>query len=110
MKLIEQLRAKLALMGATLDFHADNNQFYLDAPSGYVWRSTGTRSLTVQWANNGGQTWLAEALRKDADRWQAGLEKVTDPQEIAAHRWDEGDDSWGAPEDAPAFIAWPSSP
>lgn len=95
MKLIEQLRAKLSLMGATLDFDRENTCLYLDAPSGYVWKSTGTRALALQWANNNGQTWLAKALRDDANRWQAGLEKVTEPEEIAAHRWDEGDDSWG---------------
>jgi hypothetical protein len=106
MKLINDLRQKLESIGATLDEQAE--QFVVcDSPSGYVWRANGGTSLTIQYKNNGGQSWLAQALRDEMPNLKMGLEKVTDEKELAEHRWNLGDDSWGAPADAPNRIEWP---
>jgi hypothetical protein len=106
MKLINDLRQKLESIGAMLDEQAE--QFVVcDSPSGYVWRANGGTSLTIQYKNNGGQSWLAKALRDAMPNLKMGLEKVTDEKELAEHRWNLGDDSWGAPSDAPKRIEWP---
>jgi len=102
-----QLREQLESIGATLDEQAE--QFVVcDSPSGYVWRSNGGTSLTIQYKNSGGQSWLAKALRDEMPNLKMGLEKVTDEKELAEHRWNLGDDSWGASADAPERIEWPT--
>lgn len=105
MKTIEQLRKRLEAIGATLD---DSSSYTLncDAPSGYVWRANGCRAVAIHYASNS-QSWLVEAV-KDAIKHDLamGLEKVTDENEIASHKWDSGDDSWGAPLEAPDRIEW----
>lgn len=106
MKIIEKLKAKLALVGATLD-EGDGYVLNCDAPSGYVWRASGCRAVPIQCATNY-ETWYTKAIKEeDKDRLAMGLEKITDPAEIAGHRHDLDDDTWGAAADAPAFIAWP---
>ena len=108
MKMIKDLQRKLESIGATLDTQAE--QFVVcDSPSGYVWRANGNTSLTIQYKNNGGQSWLAQALRDEMPNLKMGLEKVTDEKRLAEIRWDLGDDSWGAPEDAPDIIEWPTN-
>jgi hypothetical protein len=105
MKIIDQLRAKLATVGATLD--EGDHVLNCDAPSGYVWASTDCRAVPITYANHS-QTWAVEAIRlEDKDRLAMGLRKVTDEKELAAIRWDTGEDDWGAPADAPERIAWP---
>ena len=42
-------------------------------------------------------------------RLKIGLDKVTDPEEIAMHRHELDDDTWGAPADAPDRIEWPTN-
>jgi len=106
MKLITRLREQLERIGATLDERAE--QFVVcDSPSGYVWRANGNTSLTIQYKNNGGQSWLAQALRDEMPNLKMGLDKVTDEKELAERRWDLGDDSWGATADAAEHIEWP---
>ena len=108
MKLIEQLRANLKAIGATLDDRAEGF-VVCDAPSGYVWTANGEPSLTINFANYGGQRWLAEAMRYEGKNLAMGLDKVTDKKKLADHRWNLGDDDWGAPTDAPDRIEWPSN-
>lgn len=104
MKAIEELRRKLEAIGATLD-EGDGYTINCDAPSGYVWRANGCRAIPIQCRNTGGQSWYVKAIKEEMkDRLAMGLEKVTDSTEIAAHKWDTGDDTWGASEDAPLLI------
>jgi len=106
MKCIEKLRADLAAIGATLD-EGDGYVLNCDAPSGYVWAATGCTAIPIQVRNNGGQSWVAQAIADERkDRLAMGLEKVTDPKELAGHRWELGDDTWGAPADAPDKVEW----
>lgn len=106
MKVIELLKSKLALIGATLD-EGDGYVLNCDAPSGYVWRATGCHAVPIQCATNC-QTWFSKAIREEMkDRLAMGLQKVTDAEELAAFRHDLGDDAWGAPTDAPDYIPWP---
>lgn len=106
MKTLNQLRQKLESIGATLDEKAE--QFVVcDSPSGYVWRANGHTALTIQYRNNGGQSWMAEALRQELPGLRMGLVKVTDEKRLAALRWDLDDDTWGAAENAPERIEWP---
>ena len=104
MKAIETLREQLAKIGATLD---DSSEYTLccDAPSGYVWNANGCRCIAIQYANNS-QTWLTVALKESYPELKMGLVKVTDPEEIASHRWDTGEDDWGAAPDSPNKIEW----
>lgn len=107
MKLIEQLKSKLAVVGAALDEQNMDTTLNCDAPSGYVWVANGCHCLAIQYATNR-QTWLAQALREDGyPRLKMGLEKITDEKEIAAFRHDLDDDTWGAPDNAPERIEWP---
>lgn len=94
-------------MGGTLDYNEQENSFSMDTPSGYVWRANGCTCIAVQWANNHGQTWMEKALKDDADRWEMGMEKVTDPAELKRIRWELGEDEWGAADEAPERIEWP---
>ena len=72
-------------------------------------RATETCCLAIQYATNR-ETWLAQALREDGlPRLKMGLDKVTDPEEIAMHRHELDDDTWGAPADAPDRIEWPTN-
>ena len=108
MKMINDLRKKLESIGATLDTQAE--QFVVcDSPGGYVWRSNGGTALTIQFKNNGGQSWLAQAMRDEIPSLKMGLKKVTDEKRLAEIRWDLGDDTWGAPADAPGRIEWPTN-
>lgn len=103
MKLIESLRIKLAAIGATLD--AGDYSLHCDAPSGYVWRANGLPSYHIHYATNS-QSWLAKALREEKDSLDMGLELVTDPKDIEEHRWNLGDDNWGAPAGSPKTISF----
>ena len=77
-----------------------------NAPKGYTWRANGCAHIAIHYANND-QSWLAQELRTDGyPRLRLGLDKVTDPAELAAFRNDLDDDTWGAAPDAPDFIAW----
>lgn len=107
MKLIDQLRKKMELIGGTLDVSNPPASLYLDAPSGYIWRATGTPTLTIHYANNVGQTWLVQAIKSEREALLMGLTKVTDPKELEDIRWNNDDDNWGAPAEAPVRIDWP---
>lgn len=103
MKIIEQLRAKLAAVGATLD-EGDGYTLNCDAPSGYVWQANDCTTIAIHVANNS-QSWASEAIRKDGmPRLKMGLRKVTDTDERDSYRYDLGDDTWGAADDAPETI------
>lgn len=107
MKLVNQLRAKLESIGASLE--ETDYTLHCDAPSGYVWRANGCACIAIHYATNR-QTWLADAIRNDGlPRLSLGLEKVTAPADIEAHRYELGDDTWGAPDSAPDKIAWPTA-
>lgn len=107
MKLIEQLRAQLESIGASLDDKSCEGTLNCDAPSGYVWRANGCTCIAIQWANHS-QSWLSKALKEDGlPRLRMGLSKVTDAKEIAETRHLLDDDSWGASIEAPETIAWP---
>ena len=107
MKVINDLRKTLKTIGATLDEGA-GYVLNCDAPSGYVWRANGCCALPIQCATNS-QTWYAKAIREEMPSLKMGLEKVTDPAEIAEKRHELGDDTWGAPADAPDRIEWPTN-
>lgn len=106
MKCIDNLKATAAKIGVTLDEQSIDYTIILDAPSGYVWRSSGTRALAEHAANNS-QTWYAQAVKEMLIRVSMGLEKVTDPKEIEEHRFELDDDTWGANAEAPERIEWP---
>lgn len=103
MKLINQLKQKMEALGGGLDEYEDF--FCLDCPTGYVWRSNGNRSMSIQFANHS-QTWLAQAIKGEMDNIRMGMEKVTDPKRLAELQWDLGDDNWVAPSTAPERLAW----
>ena len=106
MKCIELLREELVKVGATLDEGAGYT-LCCDAPSGYQWVANDNHCIAIQGATNS-QTWFAKAIKEDGlPRLKLGLQKVTDPEEIAAFRHDLDDATWGAPADAPDFIPWP---
>lgn len=106
MKCINQLKAKAALIGATIDEDSLNNGILiLDAPMGYVWQGSGEPSFSDTCGNRS-QTWFTEACRY-VERNNGGLRKVTDPEELARIRWDQDNDTWGAPAGAPKTIEWP---
>lgn len=102
MKAIERLKTRLEKYGVTIDEYEDT--FYVDAPRGYKWWATDTHTLAVRWRNESGQTWLRDALKSLEEDIKDGLEKVIDPAELEATRWDMGDDTWGAAPDAPERI------
>lgn len=102
MKLVNQLQAKLATVGATAE--NDGYTLHCDAPSGYVWRANGGTCIAIPYANNS-QSWLASALREDGyKRLSMGLVKVVDQERLKSIRFELGDDSWGAPDGAPDRI------
>lgn len=105
MKVIFKLRQQLASMGATLD--VSDYSLNCDAPIGYVWTANGCCAYSIPYATNS-QQWLSEAIRAEMPSLKLGLRKVTDPDEIAEKRFELGDDEWGAPENAPDVIKWPS--
>ncbi len=51
---------------------------------------------------------MSKALAMEMPAIKLGLVKVTDAEEIESHRWDMGDDSWGASIDAPERLEWPT--
>ena len=104
---LEWIRTTLERIGATLD--QTDNFVVCDAPSGYVWRSNGNTSLTIQYRNNCGQSWLSQAVRDELPNLRMGLLKITDQTRIAEIRYALDDDLWGAPTDAPDRIAWPEA-
>lgn len=103
-RLIESLRQRLARVGATLDDKSSDCTLSCDAPSGYTWRANGCTCIAIHFATSR-QSWLAQAIREDGlPRLKMGLQKVTDPAELAAIRHELDDDNWGAPEGAPERI------
>ena len=94
MKTVEKLKAKLASIGANLD--ESNFIYHCDAPSGYVWAATGCRIIVIQYSNTKGQCWVDDAISKAMPEINQGLQRVTDPGEIERHRYETGDDEWGA--------------
>ncbi len=104
MKLIESIRRRLASIGGTLD--DGEYTLNLDAPSGYVWRANGEPNYPIHYATNS-QSWLAKALREEADALNMGLEKVTDAKRLEEIQWNLGDDDWIAAPDAPMTLEWP---
>ena len=104
MKLINDLRLQLNAVGASLE--DDGYTLHCDAPGGYEWVDNGCTCVCIHYASNA-QTWLADALRNDGmRRLHLGLRKVAQA-DLAEHRHNLGDDSWGAPEGAPEFIQFP---
>lgn len=104
MKAIEQLKAKLERIGATLDPDCDYT-LNCDAPRGYVWVATGSPTLAIHYATNS-QSWLTQALREEMPNLKMGL-RLADAEELADARHNNDDDSWGAPDGSPERIAWP---
>lgn len=104
MKAIDQLKATAEKIGVTLD--VTDYDIHCDAPSGYVWRANDLPSLHIHYASNS-ETWLMVALRESKSDLLMGLEKVTDAERLAEHRWNLDDDAWGAAPDAPETISWP---
>jgi hypothetical protein len=102
MKCIEQLKVRAANVGASLDDNTDY-ALNLDAPSGYVWRASGTTCLSEQAASNS-ETWYDQAATEIIKRAEMGLQLVRDAAELAEIRHVLDDDSWGAPDDAPATL------
>lgn len=103
-KAIEQLRAKLKSIGASLDDTSDYT-LQCDAPAGYVWASIDCMAYPIHYATNS-QSWLAQAIRDELPSLKMGLRKVTG-DELAECKHLQGDDQWQAGPDAPDFIAWP---
>jgi hypothetical protein len=103
-KAIQDLKTRMTALGGSLDEYEEF--FCLDAPSGYVWRSNGNTSMTITFSN-GSETWLTKAILEEMDNIRMGLERVTDPARFAEIRHLQDDDSWGAPEHAPATLEWP---
>jgi hypothetical protein len=104
MKTIDTLKRAIESLGGRLDDCGDF--FYLDAPSGYVWKANGLPGYKIEWASRS-QTWLVQAVREESESLRMGLEKVTSEKELAEHRWNLDDDGWGAPADAPETLEWP---
>ena len=105
-KTLTRLRAQLALIGATLD--DDGYTLQCDAPSGYVWNANNECTIPIRYASNS-QSWLVLAIKEDGmDRLRLGLHKVTNAADLAARRFELGDDSWGASSEAPETLEWPT--
>jgi hypothetical protein len=102
-KLLDRLRARLARVGAELDDQGMPQFCNLDAPRGYLWACNGCMTIVVTCGNRS-QTWLAEALRDTESELAMGLDKVTDPDELARCRHDYDDAGWQAPADAPDHL------
>jgi hypothetical protein len=104
-KTIENLRAKLAVMGATLDEGA-GYALNCDAPVGYVWAANGCGTITIVHATNS-QSWLAKAVRAEMPALRMGL-RLADADERAEIEWNNGDDvPWVAPAGSPETIPFP---
>ena len=105
MKTIDDLRAKLAVMGATLDEGA-GYELNCDAPVGYVWVANGHGTMTIPYATNS-QSWLAKAVREEMPALRMGL-RLADEAERAEIEWNNGDDvPWVAPAYSPEKIPFP---
>ncbi len=99
-----QLRAALEAVGGRLVDDDNDDALYCDAPPGYIWAALDTRTVVMQIRNAGGQRFMTAAIKGELPTLRAGLNKVTSPVDLARHRWDEDDENWGAPADAPAHI------
>lgn len=104
MKQIEQLRAALAKIGATID--ATEYTLNCDAPKGYVWSANLEPNYAIHYATNS-ESWLTQAIKEELPALKMGLDKVTDPDELAGIQYDLDDDAWKAEEGAPEHISWP---
>jgi hypothetical protein len=109
MKALKKLEAQLKEIGATLDWEPGDVHAYCDAPRGYAWKATGTPTISLHFGNCQGQTWLAQELKYEMKNLKMGLYKITDPKELEEVRWNNDDDTWGAPEDAPDKIEFPKA-
>jgi hypothetical protein len=117
MKAMERLKQRLEAIGATLDTQSeDGGVVYAAAPSGYIWRSSGTSVLAVDFACHRG-TWsdIPGAMRDVYERMADGCDLVADgtPEgdaSVEEFRYELGDADWGAnvPKDAPKHITWPA--
>ena len=106
MKTIENLRAKLAVMGATLDDGAGYT-LNCDAPAGYVWVANGHGTMTIPYATSS-QSWLDKAVREEMPALRMGL-RFADADERAEIEWNNGDDvPWVAPAGSPKLIPFPT--
>lgn len=109
MKAIDNLRAQLEAVGAKLDYDEGAAAFYCDATPGYEWEGNGCTVICEQFQNVSGQRWIKQAIASAMDTLKFGLRKVTDEADIEEYRHLKDDDSWGAPADAPDFIAFPKA-
>lgn len=111
MKSLDTLRSKLESIGAKLDDGQGSYTTFVccDAPEGYVWISTLTPTIIIQYGNFSGQTWLTEALRYAyKEELSLGL-RLADEEELKEIRWNNDDDDWGKGINAesPKEIQWP---
>lgn len=108
MKAIDNLRAQLARIGATLD--DTPYSLHCDAPQGYVWRANGETGYSIHYASNS-QSWLTAALKEELPALKMGLRKCT-PEETIEINFSHGlggegeEPAWIAPDDAPSEINW----
>lgn len=101
MKAIEQLRTKLAAIGATLD-DSGGYSLHCDAPRGYVWVANGMVGISIHYASNH-QTWLAKAIREEMPAFRMGL-RLADEKEQVEIEYNNDDGPWIAPDGAAEMI------
>lgn len=106
MNAIQKLEMIMKKIGGRLEDTGYN--LHLDAPNGYIWKSNGLPTFTLQYANNS-QTWLSKILQVELKNLKMGLQKVTDPEQIKQIQYDLDDDTWGADKNSPIFIPFGNS-
>lgn len=86
MKAIEQLKAKAAKVGVSVDDGA-GYCINLDAPAGYRWNANGCTVISEPSANNS-RTWYVKACKEMERMATMGLELITDAKEIEVIEWE----------------------
>jgi hypothetical protein len=83
-----QFEAELAKhSGAALDLDCADCDYYVDAPKGFVWRSTGTHTLTAPHANESGDSFKPQAYGDLIADMKDGLEPCDTPDcDVCAER------------------------
>lgn len=102
MKCIDQLRADLEAVGASLD--VDDYTLNLDATPGYTWNASGASCICIPYASNS-QQWATQAVRQARHEAGQGMTKCT-PEESADIEHARAED-WTAPADADDIIPFP---
>jgi hypothetical protein len=106
MKIIERLKQQIESIGGSLDEY--DNFICLDAPAGYCWRANGEPTLSIQFRNNAGQSWLSKAIAYESKNLNMGLLKVTDQRRLAEIQHLRDDDEWKPNQRGPYIIEWPT--